>query len=225
MLGICARLCTKDYMQLRQDLDREDGRRNGFRLPRWQGSSHGRHRLVWILAAWARRRTRSPFPQLPALTSAATGAAQSLLEARNSLRGRKAVLLKEQLLSPGLCVSGYSRRAVHGSVRRNASAPRAGAERYLAIPELTYGRRIWFAQPRRTPYLARQRCRGISASTSTYGDGAPCRFGGGGGCTKSRSRRHTHNDFTQLLAAWMRKTLLLHVWLIRVLALERKKLQ
>src|SRR4051812_18408676 len=36
---------------------------------------------------------------------------------------------------------------------------------------------------------------------------------------------HTHNDFTQLRAAWMRKTLLLHVWLIGVLALERKKLQ
>src|SRR3954470_15509470 len=47
---------------------------------------------------------------------------------------------------------------------------------------------------------------------------------GGRGCTKSRSRRHTHNDFTQLRAAWMRKTLLLLVWLIRVLALERKKL-
>src|SRR3954469_15829683 len=48
---------------------------------------------------------------------------------------------------------------------------------------------------------------------------------GGGGCTKSRSRRHTHNDFTQLQDARMRKTLLLLVWLIRVLALERKKLQ
>src|SRR4051812_5671079 len=36
---------------------------------------------------------------------------------------------------------------------------------------------------------------------------------------------HTHNDFTQLRAAWMRKTLLLHVWLILVLALERKKIQ
>src|SRR3954471_2640616 len=192
MLGTCARLCTKDYMQLRQDLDREDGRRNGFRPLRWQGPSHGRRRLVWILAAWARRRTRSPFPQLPALTSAATGAAQSLLEARNSLSGRKAVLLKEQLLLPGLCVSGYSRRAVRESMRRNASAQRARVERSLAIPELACGRRIWFAQPPRAPYLARQRCRGISASTSTYGNGAPCRFGGGGGCTKSRSRRHTH---------------------------------
>src|SRR3954470_9227420 len=46
-----------------------------------------------------------------------------------------------------------------------------------------------------------------------------------GGCTRSRSRRHTHNDFTQLRAARMRKTLLLLVWLIQVLALERKKLQ
>src|SRR3954466_16267540 len=132
-------------------MDREDGRQNGFRRPRWQGSSHGRRRLIWILAAWARRRTRSPFPQLPALTSAATGAAQSLLEARNSLSGRQAVLLKEQLLLPGLCVSGYSRRAVHGSVRRDASAQRVGAEKSLAIPEPACGRRIWFAQPRRIP--------------------------------------------------------------------------
>src|SRR4051812_23682657 len=179
-------------MQLRQDLDREDGRRNGFRLPRWQGPSHDRRRLVWILAAWARRRTRSPFPQLPTLTSAATGAAQSLLEARNSLSGRKAVLLKEQLLLPGLCVSGYSRRAVHESVRRNASAPRVGAERYLAIPELACGRQIWFAQPRRTPYLARQRCRGISASTSTYGDGAPLSVRRGAEVAQREDRGDTH---------------------------------
>src|SRR3954469_18124248 len=48
---------------------------------------------------------------------------------------------------------------------------------------------------------------------------------GSGGCTKSRSRRRTHNNFTHLRAARMRKTLLLLVWLIRVLALERKKLQ
>src|SRR3954464_6057015 len=40
-----------------------------------------------------------------------------------------------------------------------------------------------------------------------------------------RGDTHTHNDFTQLRAAWMRKTLLLLVWLIRVLALERKNLQ
>src|SRR3954470_7424658 len=36
---------------------------------------------------------------------------------------------------------------------------------------------------------------------------------GGGGCTKSRSRRHTHKDFTQLRAARMCKTLLLLVWI------------
>src|SRR3954470_798301 len=100
------------------------------------------------LADEARRGTRSSFSQLPALTSAATGAAQSSLEARGSLSGRKAVLLKEQLLLPDLCVSGYSRRAVHDSVGRNASAPRNGAERYLCIPEPTCVRRIRFAQPR-----------------------------------------------------------------------------
>src|SRR3954469_14104051 len=33
-------------MQLRQDLGREDGWRNGFRQPRWQDSSHGRRQLV-----------------------------------------------------------------------------------------------------------------------------------------------------------------------------------
>src|SRR4051812_49695798 len=70
------------------------------------------------LADEARRRTRSPFSQLPALTSAATGAAQDSLEARGSLSGRKAVLPKEQLLLPDLCVSGYSRRVVHDSVGR-----------------------------------------------------------------------------------------------------------
>src|SRR3954471_12045311 len=33
-------------MQLRQDLGREDGWRNGFRQPRWQDSFHGRRQLV-----------------------------------------------------------------------------------------------------------------------------------------------------------------------------------
>src|SRR4051812_10385405 len=43
------------------------------------------------------------------------------------------------------------------------------------------------------PYLARQRCRGISASTSTYGDGAPCRFGGGRRLHKEQiEATHTH---------------------------------
>src|SRR3954464_10624849 len=50
------------------------------------------------LAGEARRRTRSPFSLLPALISAATGAAQDSLEARGSLSGREAVLLEEQLL-------------------------------------------------------------------------------------------------------------------------------
>src|SRR3954462_15724412 len=36
---------------------------------------------------------------------------------------------------------------------------------------------------------------------------------GSGGCTKSRSRRHTHKDFSQLQATRMRKTLLLLVWI------------
>src|SRR4051812_35387001 len=42
------------------------------------------------------------------------------------------ILLKERLLLLELCASEYSRRAVRESVRRNASAPWAGAEKYLA---------------------------------------------------------------------------------------------
>src|SRR4051812_24534589 len=48
---------------------------------------------------------------------------------------------------------------------------------------------------------------------------------GGGGCTKSRSRRCTQGDFTQLRAARMRKTLLLLCGLYCVLAQERAVLQ
>src|SRR4051812_26784926 len=76
------------------------------------------------------------------------------------------------------------------------------------------------------PYLAHQRCRGKSAFSNTYGDGAPFWFGGERRLRKEQiEATHTHNDFTQLRAARMRKTLLLLVWLIQVLALERKKLQ
>src|SRR4051812_33125211 len=135
------------------------------------------------------------------------------------------VLLKEQPLLPELCMSEYSRRAVHESVRRNASAPRVGAERYLAIPRLTCGRQIRFTQPRRTPTWRAKDVGGNRPPRAPMGTEPLVGSAGGGGCTKSRSRRHTHNDFTQLRAARMRKTLLLLVWLIRVLALERKKLQ
>src|SRR4051812_23915138 len=48
---------------------------------------------------------------------------------------------------------------------------------------------------------------------------------GGGGCTKSRSRRCTQEDFTQLRAAKMRKTLLQLGGLYCVLARERAVLQ
>src|SRR3954466_5192895 len=61
------------------------------------------------------------------------------------------------------------------------------------------------------PYLARQRCRGKSASTNTYGDRAPSRFGGGRRLHEERIEATHTNDFTQLRAARMRKTLLLLV--------------
>src|SRR3954467_11187736 len=98
------------------------------------------------LAGEARRRTRSPFSRLPALISAATGAAQDSLEARGSLSGRKAVLLEEQLL----------------------------LARTLREWVLEEGRaRVREEERLRRPYLARQRCRGKLSSTSTYGTGAP----------------------------------------------------
>src|SRR3954468_12159746 len=52
---------------------------------------------------------------------------------------------------------------------------RKGTWPYLSLPVVTKtGSRNLDA-----PYLARQRCRGKSASSNTYGDGAPSRFGGG----------------------------------------------
>src|SRR4051812_26866299 len=43
------------------------------------------------------------------------------------------------------------------------------------------------------PYLARQRCRGKSASSNTYGDGAPFRFGGERRLRKEQiEATHTH---------------------------------
>src|SRR4051812_47472527 len=59
-----------------------------------------------------------------------------------------------------------------------------------------------------------QRCRGKSASSNTYGAGAPSRFGGERRMHEEQiEATHTHKDFTQLRAAQMRKTLLLLVWI------------
>src|SRR4051812_22680194 len=52
---------------------------------------------------------------------------------------------------------------------------------------------------------------GKSASSNTYGDGAPSRFGGGRRLREERIEAMHTNDFTQLRAARMRKTLLLLV--------------
>ena len=62
---------------------------------------------------------------------------------------------------------------------------------------------------------------GEADSTNTYGDRAPFGSVGGGGRTKSGSRRYTRAVFTQLRAARMRKTLLLLVCVYWILAQER----
>src|SRR3990170_2104923 len=71
---------------------------------------------------------------------------------------------------------------------------------------------IRFARPR-SPYLARQRCRGTKPR-SPMGPASRPLYGSAGGedRTKSRSgerRGRAHGDFTQVRAARMRKTLLL----------------
>src|SRR3954465_14008591 len=59
------------------------------------------------------------------------------------------------------------------------------------------------------PYLARQRCRGESASPNTYGDRAPFLVRRGAEVARRADRGDAHKGFTQLRAARMRKTLLL----------------
>src|SRR3954468_3609643 len=99
---------------------------------------------------------------------------------------------------------------------------RKGTWPYLSLPVVTKTG----SHNLDAPYVARQRCRGKSASSNTYGDGAPSRFGGERRLHEEQiEATHTHNGFTQLRAARMRKTLLLLVWLIWVLARERKMLQ
>src|SRR3954469_208 len=102
------------------------------------------------------------------------------------------VLLKEQLLLLELCVSEDSRRAVHESVRRNASAPRIGAERHLPILELTCGHQIRFTQPRRPPTWRAKDVGGNRPPRTPMGTERLFGSAGSGGCAKSRSRRHTY---------------------------------
>ena len=64
---------------------------------------------------------------------------------------------------------------------------------------------------RRIPYPARQICRGVLIPPTPMGTGPLFGSVGGGERTKSGSRQCTRGDFTQLRAAWMRKTLLLLV--------------
>src|SRR4051812_8557418 len=88
------------------------------------------------------------FSRLPALTAAATGAAQGSLEASGSPSGRKAVLLKEQLLlarslREWVLEEGRARFRGEECLR---PAERGGRD--LSIPKLTCVRRIRFALPR-----------------------------------------------------------------------------
>ena len=70
---------------------------------------------------------------------------------------------------------------------------------------------------KRSPYLARQRCRGISAAT--YGTGRPLAGSAGGRRVAQRAdqrtaaRQRAHKQFTQVRAAARRKTLLLLWWI------------
>src|SRR3954466_222836 len=79
------------------------------------------------------------------------------------------------------------------------------------------------------PYLARQRCRGKSASSNTYGAGAPFRFGGERRLHKEQIvATHTHKHTKTLPSIGPHgcvKPYCCLSGLIRVLALERKKLQ
>src|SRR3954467_1220497 len=64
------------------------------------------------------------------------------------------------------------------------------------------------------PCFMQTKCRGKSASSNTYGAGAPSRFVGERRLHKEQiEATHTHKDFTQLRAARMRKTLMLLVWI------------
>src|SRR3954468_18848949 len=99
------------------------------------------------LAGGARRRTRSPFARLPALTTAATGAAQDWLEARGSLSGRKEVLLEEQLLlarslRESVLEEGRARFREEGCPIARRPFPLPGAPKMsgrTASPASTYG--------------------------------------------------------------------------------------
>src|SRR4051812_5761900 len=95
------------------------------------------------------------FSRLSALTAAATGAAQDSLEASGSPSGRKAVLLKEQLL-----LARTLREWVLEEGRARFRREECLRPRYLFIPELTSVRLNQIRTTSTFPYLARQRCRG-----------------------------------------------------------------
>src|SRR3954468_5736797 len=82
---------------------------------------------------------------------------------------------------------------------------RKGTWPYLSLPVVTKTG----SHNLDAPYLARQRCRGKSASTNTYGDRAPSLVRQGVEVARRADRGDAHKGFTQLWAASMRKTLLL----------------
>src|SRR3954464_5127694 len=79
------------------------------------------------------------------------------------------------------------------------------------------------------PYLARQRCRGESASSNTYGAGAPSRFGGERRLRKEQIVATHTREHAKILPSFGPHGCVIPYCclsgLIRVLALERKKLQ
>src|SRR3954464_9321128 len=95
----------------------------------------------WNLGGLSAPKNKVALLETSGTNFAAMEAAQSLLEASTSHSGLKTIPLKEQLLLLELSVSEHSRGAVYESVRRTASVPWTGMERYLAIPELIYDHR------------------------------------------------------------------------------------
>src|SRR3954468_16831280 len=85
----------------------------------------------WTLGGLSAPKNKVAFLETSGATFAAIKAAQSLLEASCSHSGPKTIPLKEQLLLLEPSVSEHSRWAVYESMRRTASAPWTGAERYL----------------------------------------------------------------------------------------------
>src|SRR4051812_32735090 len=169
-------------MQLRQDLGREDGWRNGFRQPRWQDSSHGRRQLV----------------RHPGGRGAPGNEVAFLVTSGANFRGYRS----------GAEFAGgesFAQRPEGGPPQgAAASCPVSARVDTRGGPHTS----PWERMPPQhalhvlAPYLARQRCRGGRRPPRAPMGPEPLSLSGegGGGSTESRSRR-AHGRFTQVRAA------------------------